>query len=144
MRQQACVCGAVLQCNQNFSIHINDLRAALCPENELNHPDQPRGYSEKVKKVFYVQQNNYPRGCPCEDFYPERVDERPHFLAITSEDNQRDDSKGQLKAENYLAQDQQTGRAACTVKDRYSHCGNDSDHTGDQSTEPRTDPNVEE
>src|ERR1700747_2029668 len=60
--------------------------------------------AEDEPEEFAVEEEDEPSHGPSNDLRNRRVHQRAHLRAVASKLNQRDDGKGQLKAENHLAQ----------------------------------------
>src|SRR5882757_11457278 len=78
--------------------------------------------AEDEPEKFGVEEKYDRRDPPGQDFCRARVNEPTHFRAVASELNQGNNGKGQLKAENHLAENDQWGHLAlaCNPYDQHS------------------------
>src|SRR4029077_18179375 len=76
----------------------------------LRHKNVPRGLTaEDEPKEFAVEEKDDGGHGPGDDFRYARVHKSAHLRAVAGELNQRNHRKGQLKAKNHLAENDQRG-----------------------------------
>ena len=78
------------------------------------------------------------------DLHPARIDEWPHFRPIAGQADEGNDRKGQLHAENNLAENEELRSAARAVEGGNGYRGNDRQAAGDQAPQPRRQLEAEE
>jgi len=99
--------------------------------------------AEDEPEEFGVEEEDGGRDDPGDDNGDAGVGELAHFVAVAGELRQRDYGKGQLKAQNDLAQDEQRGDSAFTVKADDEDGGKNGDRASDQAAQPRLETNLQ-